>query len=37
MRAFEEADAAVAPIYNAKDILEDPQFNALGTIKTLGR
>ena len=35
MRAFEEADAAVAPIYNAKDILEDPQFNALGTIKTL--
>jgi len=35
MRAFEEADAAVAPIYNAKDILEDPQFNALGTIKTV--
>jgi formyl-CoA transferase len=35
MRAFEEADAAVAPIYNAKDIIDDPQFNALGTIKTV--
>lgn len=35
LRAFEEADAAVAPIYNAKDVLEDPQFNALGTIKTI--
>ncbi|MDP4805408.1 MAG: CoA transferase [Candidatus Nanopelagicales bacterium] len=35
LHAFEEADAAVAPIYNAKDVLEDPQFNALGTIKTI--
>ena len=35
LRAFEETDAAVAPIYNAKDVLEDPQFNALGTIKTI--
>ncbi|MGB4325070.1 MAG: CoA transferase [Candidatus Nanopelagicales bacterium] len=35
LRAFEEADAAVAPIYTAKDVLEDPQFNALGTIKTI--
>lgn len=35
IKAFEEAEAAVAPIYDAKDILEDPQFNALGSIKTL--
>ena len=30
--AFEEAQAAVAPIYNADDIVADPQFRALGTI-----
>ncbi|MGW4487295.1 CaiB/BaiF CoA transferase family protein [Amycolatopsis sp. NPDC004368] len=30
--AFEQAQAAVAPIYSAEDIVEDPQFRALGTI-----
>ncbi|MDQ0726492.1 CaiB/BaiF CoA-transferase family protein [Microbacterium sp. W4I20] len=30
--AFEEAQAAVAPIYDPSDIVADPQFNALGTI-----
>ncbi|MFI5610991.1 CaiB/BaiF CoA transferase family protein [Amycolatopsis sp. NPDC051903] len=30
--AFEEAQAAVASIYDAADIVEDPQFRALGTI-----
>ncbi|WRS30494.1 CoA transferase [Actinomycetaceae bacterium MB13-C1-2] len=30
--AFEEAQAAVAPIYDAEDIVADPQFQALGTI-----
>ena len=30
--AFEEAQAAVAPIYDAHDIVDDPQFRALGTI-----
>jgi len=30
--AFEEAQAAVAPIYDAQDIVEDPQFQALGTV-----
>ena len=30
--AFEEAQAAVAPIYDASDIVADPQFEALGTI-----
>ncbi|GAA3845043.1 CaiB/BaiF CoA transferase family protein [Amycolatopsis tucumanensis] len=29
---FEAAQAAVAPIYDAEDIVEDPQFRALGTI-----
>jgi formyl-CoA transferase len=35
MAAFEEAQAAVAPIYTAEDILADPQFAALGSIVSL--
>ncbi|WP_020014045.1 CaiB/BaiF CoA transferase family protein [Promicromonospora sukumoe] len=30
--AFEEAQAAVAPVYDARDIVADPQFQALGTV-----
>ena len=30
--AFEDAQAAVAPVYDAHDIVDDPQFQALGTI-----
>ncbi|GAA2537894.1 CoA transferase [Microbacterium mitrae] len=30
--AFEAAEAAVAPIYDAEDISRDPQFQALGTL-----
>jgi crotonobetainyl-CoA:carnitine CoA-transferase CaiB-like acyl-CoA transferase len=29
---FEKAQAAVAPIYTAADVLDDPQFRALGSI-----
>lgn len=32
---FERAEAAVAPIYDASDIVEDPQYAALGTIQTV--
>lgn len=32
---FEEAHAAVAPVYDASDIATDPQYAALGTIVTL--
>ncbi|MGW0247392.1 CaiB/BaiF CoA transferase family protein [Nocardia goodfellowii] len=35
VRAFEKAEAAVAPIYTAADIMTDPQFQALGTIAEL--
>ncbi len=35
IKAFEEAQAAVAPIYDASDIIADPQFQALGTIATV--
>lgn len=33
--AFEEAQAAVAPIYNIAQIMEDPQYRALGSIVSL--
>ncbi|MEI6666678.1 MAG: CoA transferase [Acidobacteriota bacterium] len=32
MREFEAAEAAVAPIYDIRDIMADPQFKALDTI-----
>ena len=35
MRSFEEAQAAVAPIYDIRDIYEDEQFQALDTITTV--
>ncbi|MER7113980.1 CaiB/BaiF CoA transferase family protein [Saccharomonospora azurea] len=35
IRAFEEAQAAVAPIYTAADVVADPQFQALGSIASL--
>lgn len=31
--AFERAQAAIAPIYDAGDIMADPHFQALGTIR----
>ena len=33
--AFEEAQAAVAPVYDVRDILADPQYAALGTAVTV--
>jgi crotonobetainyl-CoA:carnitine CoA-transferase CaiB-like acyl-CoA transferase len=35
MRRFEEAGAAIAPVYDASHVLEDPQFRALESIVTL--
>ena len=35
MAAFEKAQAAVSPVYDASGILADPQFAALGTIQTV--
>jgi crotonobetainyl-CoA:carnitine CoA-transferase CaiB-like acyl-CoA transferase len=35
VRAFEEAEAAVAPIYDIRDIMADPQFAALESIVTI--
>jgi crotonobetainyl-CoA:carnitine CoA-transferase CaiB-like acyl-CoA transferase len=35
MRGFEEAGAAIAPVYDASDVLEDPQYRALESIVTL--
>ncbi|MGH9839800.1 MAG: CaiB/BaiF CoA transferase family protein [Blastocatellia bacterium] len=33
--AFEEAEAAVAPIYDVRQVMEDPQYQALGSIATV--
>ena len=33
--AFEQAQAAVAPIYDIEDIFQDPQFQALETLKAV--
>jgi crotonobetainyl-CoA:carnitine CoA-transferase CaiB-like acyl-CoA transferase len=35
MAAFEAADAAIAPVYDARDILADPHFQARGTIASV--
>jgi crotonobetainyl-CoA:carnitine CoA-transferase CaiB-like acyl-CoA transferase len=32
LAAFEEAEAAVAPIYDVADVMADPQYRALGSI-----
>ncbi|WP_328366404.1 CoA transferase [Streptomyces sp. NBC_00445] len=35
LAAFEKAEAAVAPIQDVRDVLTDPQYQALGTIATV--
>jgi crotonobetainyl-CoA:carnitine CoA-transferase CaiB-like acyl-CoA transferase len=35
VEAFDEAGAAVAPIYSIEDIVEDPQYKALETIASI--
>jgi crotonobetainyl-CoA:carnitine CoA-transferase CaiB-like acyl-CoA transferase len=35
IRVFEEAHAAIAPIYNIKQIMEDPQYQALDSITSV--
>ncbi|MFG2288859.1 CaiB/BaiF CoA transferase family protein [Streptomyces sp. NPDC048595] len=32
LAAFEKAEAAIAPVYDVRDVLADPQYQALGTI-----
>jgi len=35
MRAFDEAEAAAAPVYDIRDIFADPQFQALDSITSV--
>ncbi|WP_328832029.1 MULTISPECIES: CoA transferase [unclassified Streptomyces] len=35
LAAFEKAEAAVAPIQDVRDVMEDPQYRALDTITTV--
>ena len=30
--AFEEAQAAIAPVYDVRGVLADPQYRAIGTV-----
>lgn len=32
MACFEKAEAAIAPVYDIRDVLDDPQYQALGTV-----
>ncbi|MEU6248853.1 CoA transferase [Glycomyces sp. NPDC047010] len=33
--AFEDAQAAVAPVYDVRGVLDDPQYRAIGTVQTV--
>ncbi len=33
--AFEEAEAAVGPVYDVRGVMADPQYAAIGTIATV--
>jgi crotonobetainyl-CoA:carnitine CoA-transferase CaiB-like acyl-CoA transferase len=35
LAAFEEAEAAIAPVYDARDVLADPQLAAIGAIESV--
>ncbi|MFJ4830923.1 CaiB/BaiF CoA transferase family protein [Streptomyces sp. NPDC088747] len=35
LEAFEKAEAAVAPIQDVRDVMTDPQYQALGTLTTV--
>jgi crotonobetainyl-CoA:carnitine CoA-transferase CaiB-like acyl-CoA transferase len=35
LAAFEQAQAAVAPVYDVRGILADPQYAAIGTVQTV--
>ncbi|GHD84141.1 CaiB/BaiF CoA transferase family protein [Streptomyces naganishii] len=35
MEAFEKAEAAIAPIQDVRDVMADPQYQALGSLTTL--
>jgi crotonobetainyl-CoA:carnitine CoA-transferase CaiB-like acyl-CoA transferase len=35
LATFAAADAAIAPVYDARDILADPHFQAVGTIAAI--
>ena len=36
LAAFEAAEAAIAPVYDARDLLSDPQLAAVGAIASVG-
>lgn len=35
LAAFEQAQAAIAPVYDVRGVMADPQYQALGTVKSI--
>lgn len=35
IEAFEDAQAAIAPVYDVRGVLADPQYRAIGTVQTV--
>ena len=35
LEAFEQAQAAVAPVYDVRGVMSDPQYAAIGTVRTV--
>lgn len=35
LAAFEQAEAAIAPVYDVRGVLSDPQYRALGTVQSI--
>ena len=35
LAAFEAAEAAIGPVYDARGVMSDPQYAALGTVQTV--
>jgi crotonobetainyl-CoA:carnitine CoA-transferase CaiB-like acyl-CoA transferase len=35
VRAFERAEAAIAPVYDVRGVIDDPQYQALGTVQEI--
>ncbi len=35
LEAFEDADAAISPVYDVRGVMADPQYRALGTVQTV--
>ena len=35
LAAFEDAEAAIGPVYDVRGVMTDPQYAAIGTVRTV--